>query len=175
MLLLLARPEAAKGRYPPLLRLPPLRGECVISNFTPSLFFLIYRAFLQVTLYTCLLISLILSLFFFFGSLSTRRILLLPAPYCLMSPRWRYVFLFCHLHVFSLPYVIMCPVSLSLSLLFFLCIYIYICVCISTYHAFFSLLFYVLQAKPELISIYHPIAEEVSTAMGTSYYFYYSC
>jgi len=47
-------------------------------------------------------------------------------------------------------------------------IYIYIYVRISTYHAFFSLLFYVLQAKPELISIYHPIAEEVSTAMGTS-------
>ena len=50
---------------------------------------------------------------FFFCSLSTRRILLLLAPYCLMSPRWRYVFLFRLLHVFLLPCVIMCPVSFS--------------------------------------------------------------
>ena len=57
----------------------------------------------------------------------------------------------------------MCPVSLSLSLLFFLYIY----VCIFIYHAFLSLLFYILQAEPKPISIYHPTVEEVSAAMGT--------
>ena len=50
---------------------------------------------------------------FFFCSLSTRRILLLLAPYCWMSPRWRYVFLFRLLHVFLLPCVIICPISFS--------------------------------------------------------------
>ena len=38
---------------------------------------------------------------------------------------------------------------------------------ISTYHAILSLLFCVLQAELEPISIYHPTTEEVSTAMGT--------
>ena len=50
-----------------------------------------------------------------------------------------------------------------LSLLFFLYIY----VCISTNHVFLSLLFCVLQAELEPISIYHPTTKEVSVAMGT--------
>ena len=50
-----------------------------------------------------------------------------------------------------------------LSFLFFLYIYVRI----STYHAFLSLLFFVLQAELEPISIYHPTTEEVSAAMGT--------
>ena len=45
MLLLLVRPEAAKGRHLPFLRLPPLSGEYVIYNFTSSLFFLFIGLF----------------------------------------------------------------------------------------------------------------------------------
>ena len=67
--------------------------------------------------------------------------------------------------MFLLPCVIICPISFSPFL--YINIYIYIYVRISTYHAFLSLLFCVLQAEPELISIYHPMAKEVFVAMGT--------
>ena len=68
---------------------------------------------------------------------------------------------------FACVLIAMCHHMPHFFLSFSLYIYIYIYVRISTYHAFLSLLFCVLQAEPELISIYHPMAKEVFVAMGT--------
>ena len=134
MLLFLAGPEVVRGRHLPLLHLPPLRGEYVISNFTSSLFFLIYRAFFAanpIYMFTYFFPFVPLPffyffLFLFFCNLSTRRMLLLFAPYYLISLRWRYVFLFFLLHVFSLACVIMCPISLFPFLFVYICTHLHL-------------------------------------------------
>ena len=166
ILLLLAGPKAVRGRFLHLLRLPPQRGEYVISNFASSLFFLIHRIILWLTPYACLLISLlVVSSFLQFKHNEDTSI---TRPILLDKPEFEVCYFL--LHVFLLSCVIMCPISFS-PFFFFFCIYIYIYICITTYHALFSsapyILFCVLQADPKPISIYHPTTKEVSAAMGT--------
>ena len=116
MLLLLAEPEAARGRHLLLLHPPLLRGKYVISNFSSSSSFL-YRVFLRLT---PILVDSFL-FFFFFGSLNTRTNLSLIL-YCLISPNLKYVSLFSLSFFFLFCTYFPCHVSLIapfFSLLFF--------------------------------------------------------
>ena len=142
-MLLLAGLEATRGRHLPHLRLPPLRGEYVISNCTSSPFFLIHRAFSVANPIYIFTYFFHFVHFFFFQSkhkedtFATRPILLDGLELEV------YLSLF---HV--LPCVIMCLVSFAPFLFVCVCIYIYIYIYASPLiTCYFLLYFFVLSSS----------------------------